>query len=65
MVAEKSGFQGGWQWRLEDAHVEGAQTPDAQMSAFENVAENAADNSPGEDEDAHEIDMSIFVRGEL
>jgi putative DNA primase/helicase len=65
VVAEKSGYNGGWQWRLEDAHVEGAQTPDTDMSAFDEVAENTSDNSDGEDEDAQEVDMSIFERGEL
>jgi hypothetical protein len=65
VVAAKNGYRGGWEWRLEDAHVEGAQTPDMVMSAFEEVAENTPDNSRGEDEDAQEIDMSIFERGEL
>ncbi|MGC2736498.1 MAG: AAA family ATPase, partial [Candidatus Acidiferrales bacterium] len=65
VVAEKSGYHGGWQWRLEPAHVEGAQTPDTDMSAFEEAAENTSDSSDGEDEDAQEIDMSIFETGEL
>lgn len=65
VVTEKSAYRGGWEWRLEDAHVEGAQTPGTQMSAFEEVAENTSDNSDCEDEDAQEIDMSIFERGEL
>jgi putative DNA primase/helicase len=65
VIAEKSGFSGGWVWRLKDAHVEGAQTPHRDMSAFEKVAENTPDNSRGECEDAHEIDMSTFERGEL
>lgn len=35
------------------------------MSAFEEAAENTSDSSDGEDEDAQEIDMSIFETGEL
>ena len=65
VVAEKRSYCGGWVGRLEDADVEGAQTPDAQMSAFEQVAENTPDISLGEHEGAQEISMSIFERGEL
>ena len=65
VIAEKSGYSGGWVWRLEDAHAEGAQTPDAQMSAFEQVAENTPDTTLDEHEGAQEINVSIFERGEL
>jgi hypothetical protein len=65
VVAKKSGLHGGWQWRLEDAQAEGAQTPDTGMSAFEEVAENTPVTRLDEHEGAQEINMSIFERGEL
>jgi 5S rRNA maturation endonuclease (ribonuclease M5) len=65
VVAEKSGYQGGWRWRLKDAHGEGAQTPDAQTSAFDQGTENTPDTSLDEDEGAQEISMGTFERGEF
>ena len=65
VVTEKSSYLGGWQWRIEAAHVEGAQTSDTQLSAFDRVADKKEDNTSFEHEDAQENNMSIFEKGDL
>ena len=55
VIASKSAFEGGWQWRLEDA-----QPIDTQVSAFERVVENTNVNGNRADEDAHRSEVSIF-----
>ena len=60
VVASKSAFEGGWQWRLEDAQHEGAHPIHTQVSTFEQLIENANLNGNRADEDAHLTEVSAF-----
>jgi RecA-family ATPase len=60
VVASKSGYHGGWEWRLEDAQIEDAHPIDAQVSAFEQPIENTKLNGNRADEDAHPSEVSTF-----
>lgn len=63
VVASKSAFQSGWQWRLEDDQHEDAHPIDTHVSTFEQVIENPNLNGKRADEDAHSTDMSAFGDG--
>jgi hypothetical protein len=43
--ASKSGYQGAWQWELEDAHSKDAHSIYTELSAFEEPIENKADTA--------------------
>jgi putative DNA primase/helicase len=60
VVAEKSSYRAGWQWRLEDAHVEGAHPGLSPLSAFEQATENKEIKASPDIEDAHPENMSTF-----
>ena len=60
VVACKSGYHRGWEWRLEDVQHEGAHPIDTQESAFEHTIENANLNGNRTDEDAHRSEASTF-----
>jgi len=60
VVASKSAYQGGWQWRLEDAQHEDAHPIDTRVSAFEHPIENAKLSGNRIDEDAHRSEVSTF-----
>ena len=60
VVASKSGYQGGWEWRLEDAQVKDAHPIDTQVSTFEQAIENTNLNDNRADEDAHRSEVSTF-----
>lgn len=55
VVACKSGYHGGWEWRLEDAHP-----IDTQVSTFVQAIENSNLNGKCTDEDAHRSEGSTF-----
>jgi putative DNA primase/helicase len=55
VVASKSAYQGGWQWRLKDAHP-----IDTQVSTFVRPVENANLNGNRTDEGAHPTEVSTF-----
>jgi hypothetical protein len=58
VVASKSAFKGGWEWRLEDARNEDAHPIHAQVSAFEQATDNTSLNDNRSDEDAHRSNTS-------
>ena len=60
VAASKSTFEGGWQWRLEDAQREDAHPIDTQVSTFEQPIENTNLNGNRTDEDAHSTEVSNF-----
>jgi putative DNA primase/helicase len=60
VIASKSAFAGGWQWRLEDAQHQDAHPIDTQVSAFEQAVENTNLNGNRPDEDAHRSEVSSF-----
>lgn len=60
VVASKSAFEGGWQWRLEDAQHEDAHPINTQVSTFEQLIENTNLNANRRDEDAHATEVSTF-----
>jgi archaellum biogenesis ATPase FlaH len=60
VVASKSAFAGGWQWRLEDAPHEDAHPTHAQVSVFDQAIENTNHNGKRPDEDAHRSEVSTF-----
>ena len=60
VVASKSAFEGGWQWRLEDTQHEGAHPIDTHVSTFEQAIENTNLNGNRADEDAHRSEVSTF-----
>jgi putative DNA primase/helicase len=68
VVAGKVGYQGKWEWRLEDAqlkdaHSKGAHPIDTLVSTFEQATENTKLNGKGAPKDAHPTDMSTFEDG--
>ena len=63
VLAKKSGYLAGWEWRLEGAHHEDAHSPYTKVSAFEQAPEKTGDNNHREHEDAQETNMSIFDKG--
>jgi len=60
VIASKSAYKGGWEWRLEDAHNEDAHPTDIQVSIFEQATDNTALGGNHTDEDAHRSNMSPF-----
>ena len=60
VVAQKSSFGGGWEWRREHAQPEDARPSDRDVSTFEHAAENAKLNGNGEVKDAQPIQLSTF-----
>jgi archaellum biogenesis ATPase FlaH len=60
VVASKSGYQGGWEWRLEDAQIKDAHPIDTDVSTFEQAIENTNLNGNRADEDAHRSEVSTF-----
>jgi putative DNA primase/helicase len=60
VVASKSAFAGGWEWRLEDAQHEDAHPIDTQVSTFEQPIENAKLSGNHTGEDAHPTEVSAF-----
>jgi hypothetical protein len=60
LVASKSGYQGKWEWRLEDAHSKGAHPIDTQVSTFEQPTENTNLSGNHTSKDAHPTAMSTF-----
>src|SRR5207245_2348380 len=53
VIASKSGYQGKWEWRLEDAQSKGAQPHTSNVSTFEQVTENVGVNGDRSAKDAH------------
>jgi len=53
VVASKSAYKGGWEWRLEDGHSEDAHSGDTQENIFEQDTENTQLSRNGSAEDAH------------
>jgi putative DNA primase/helicase len=60
VIASKSNFSGGWQWRLEDAQRQDAHPMHTQMSTLEQCTENTKLNGNRADEDAHRSNVSAF-----
>ncbi len=60
VVASKSGYQGKWEWRLEDAHSKDAHPIDAHVSTFEQPIENTNLNRTRTAKDAQHSDVSTF-----
>ena len=61
VVASKNGYQGKWEWRLEDAHSEDAHPIDTQVSTFDQAAENANLNGNRTSKDAQHSEVSTFA----
>jgi hypothetical protein len=60
VIASKSAYRGGWEWRLEDAQHEDAHPIPKSVSTFEQAIENANLNGNCTDEDAHRSEVSTF-----
>jgi RecA-family ATPase len=60
VTTSKSGYQGAWQWQLEEAHSKDAHSIDKQVNSFEQATESTKLNGGGAAKDAHLVDMSIF-----
>jgi putative DNA primase/helicase len=60
VVASKNGYQGAWQWRLEDAHSKDAHPIDTQVSTFEQPIENTNVKGNRTAKDAQPSDVSTF-----
>jgi len=60
VVAKKSTYHGGWEWRLENAQREDAQAIDSQMSTFKQLIESSQVNGNRGVEDAHPAKVSTF-----
>jgi len=60
VIASKNGYQGRWEWRLEDARSKDAHPIDAQMSTFEQPIENKDLNGNPTAKDAQHSDVNTF-----
>ncbi|HKW63598.1 MAG TPA: AAA family ATPase [Candidatus Acidoferrum sp.] len=60
VVAYKSGYQGKWEWRLDDSQSKDAHAVDTQVSDFEQATENTKFNGNGAAKDAHSRKVSTF-----
>jgi putative DNA primase/helicase len=65
VLAEKSSYRAGWEWRLEDVHAEDAQPPPTRLSAFDKVSDNNGANATSYHEAAQTRSVSTFDRGDL
>jgi putative DNA primase/helicase len=65
VLAEKSSYRAGWEWRLEDGQGEDAHDPNRELSTFDQTPEETGNNSKGEPEDVQKTNMSIFDRGQF
>lgn len=60
VVASKSGYQGGWEWRLEDGQIKDAHPRDTHVSTFEQAVQNTKPYGNRAEEDAHRSEASTF-----
>jgi putative DNA primase/helicase len=60
VITSKNGYQGRWEWRLEDAHSKGAHPVDKQMNTFEQPIENTNLDGNPTVKDAQHSDVSTF-----
>ena len=60
VVASKNGYQGRWEWRLEDAHSKDAHPIDTHVSTFEHSIENTNLHRNPIAKDAQRSDVSTF-----
>jgi hypothetical protein len=60
IVPSKSGYQGKWEWKLEDVQLKGAHPMRMQVSTFERPVENTNLNGNPTPEDAQYSDVSTF-----
>lgn len=60
IAADKSGYRGGWEWRLEHAQHEDAHPGETDVSAFDQPLGNTKLNGNHTDEGAHASDLSTF-----
>lgn len=60
VIAQKSSYHAGWEWRLEEAHVEGAHPGLSNLSTFEQVIENNGYKNGYNHEDAQVSKVSTF-----
>jgi putative DNA primase/helicase len=65
VLAEKSSYRAGWEWRLKDRPREDAHSLYKTVSSFEQAPEKKEDSRHGEHEDAQQASMSIFDRGQF
>jgi putative DNA primase/helicase len=65
VLAEKSSYRAGWEWRLKDHQHEDAHSLYKTVSSFEQTSEKKEDSRHREHEDAQETSMSTFDRGQL
>ena len=56
VIASKSGYQGKWEWRLQDAHSKDAHPVDTDESTFGQLTENTNFSGNGRPKDAHRQD---------
>ena len=61
VVASKNGFQGKWEWRLQDPHSKDAHPIDTQVSTFEQAIENTNLNGNHISKDAQHSEVSAFA----
>jgi len=60
VTASKSGYQGAWQWQLEEAHSKDAHPIDTQVSTFEQTTENTQLSGIAAAKGAHSTEVNTF-----